>query len=96
MLFIDDTFKSSPRNFYQILNIIGYIPKKDLFIPIFSSLLVASLNLKIDFAKIKFMADYEINLRNAIIKIFPNSEIMGCYFHYIKNLYNKLKESGLT
>ena len=114
MLFIDGTFKSSPRNFYQILNIVGYLKQKDLFIPIFTALLTSksekiylyaliefqklidNLNLNIDFSKIIIMADFEINLREAIKKIFSKSEILGCYFHFIKNLYNKLKEIGLA
>ena len=42
------------------------------------------------------MADFEDKLREAIKKNFPDSEILGCYFHFIKNLYNKLKLLGLT
>ena len=42
------------------------------------------------------MADFEDKLREAIKKNFPDSQILGCYFHFIKNLYNKLKLLGLT
>ena len=41
------------------------------------------------------MSDFEISLRKAIIKNFPNSEIMGCYFHFVKNLFTKCKKLGL-
>lgn len=50
----------------------------------------------IDFSKISFMVDFEINLRKSISNIFANYEIMGCYFHFIKNLYYKMKKLGLT
>ena len=42
------------------------------------------------------MTDFEVNLRAAINKLYPDSELLGCYFHYIKNLYCKLKNIGLT
>ena len=42
------------------------------------------------------MSDFEDKLREAIKKNFPYSEILGFYFHFIKNLYNKLKLLGLT
>ena len=42
------------------------------------------------------MTDFEVNLREAINKLYPDSELLGCYFHYIKNLYSKLKKISLT
>mgnify|MGYP003571405687 CR=1 FL=1 len=57
--------------------------------------LIKSLNMKIDFKNIKIMADFERALRNAIHKNFLDSELMGCYFHYVKNLYSYLKKIGL-
>lgn len=53
--------------------------------------IIDKLNIKLDFNKIKFIKDFKVNLRAAINKIYPHSEIFGCNFHYIKNLYNKLK-----
>ena len=114
LLFLDGTFKSCPRNFYQYFNIISYLPEKDLIIPIFTAVLTSKtetiynytlmefkklikvINLDIDYNKIKFMSDFEINLRNAIYNNFPQSEILGCDFHYIKNLYCKMKKLGMT
>lgn len=55
--------------------------------------LVDALN--IDFSNRKFMSDFEISLRNPITKNFPHSELMGCYFHYVKNLFTKFKKLGL-
>ena len=28
------------------------------------------------------VSDFEIAIRNAFIKIFPNVKLLGCYFHY--------------
>ena len=58
--------------------------------------LLKKLNITIYFSKFSFMADFEINLRKSISNNFPKSENMGCYFHFIKNLYCKMKKLGLT
>ena len=89
MLFVDGTFKTSPRTFYQLLNIISYIPGKELIIPIFTTAITSktekiyrytliefqkiidNLNIKVDFNKIKFMTDFEVNLIAAINKLYP-------------------------
>lgn len=34
-IFIDGTFKTCPKNFYQIINIGGYYPEIDGIVPIF-------------------------------------------------------------
>ena len=54
MIFIDSTFKFSPCNFYQILNIVGYSDKKDLFIPIFSALLTSKTEKIYNYALLEF------------------------------------------
>ena len=41
------------------------------------------------------MSDFELPLRKSIINNFKESELMGCYFHYIKNLYAYMKKLGL-
>ena len=57
--------------------------------------LIKYANIKIDFSKIKIMSDFELPLRKSIINNFKESELMGCYFHYIKNLYAYMKKLGL-
>ena len=93
MLFVDGTFKTSPRTFYQLLNIISYIPGKELIIPIFTAAITSktekiyrytliefqkiidNLNIKVDFNKIKFMMDFEVNL---------SDENANKYYEFIK------------
>ena len=48
ILFVDGTFKTSPRTFYQLLNIIGYIPGKELIIPIFTAAITSKTEKYID------------------------------------------------
>ena len=44
----------------------------------------------------KFMCDFEKSLMNSLKKEFKNSKINGCYFHYIKSLWKKVRKLGLT
>ena len=50
-------------------------------------------NHKLKFIKdnIMIMSDFELSLRKAIIEMFPNFKLKGCYFHYIKNIWAKAK-----
>lgn len=41
------------------------------------------------------MSDYETALRNSIRQIFPEAEIKGCYFHYVKAVTKYAKGLGL-
>jgi len=51
-------------------------------------------NVKVDFYKIIFAIDFEKALRKEILDIFPKSNIIGCYFHFIKTLWVKAKKCG--
>lgn len=43
----------------------------------------------------RIIIDFEKGLQKAVQKNFPNSIIDGCYFHYVKLLWNKAKLYGL-
>ena len=43
-----------------------------------------------------FMIDFEKSSRKAFKLTFPEAHLFGCYFHYIKALWNKAKKEGLT
>ena len=51
--------------------------------------LLASYNIQVDFDDISFMLDFEKSSRKALLDVFPKSRLMGCYFNYVKALYNK-------
>ena len=42
------------------------------------------------------MLDFEKASRRALKTIFPDSRILGYYFHYVKALWSKAKKEGLT
>ena len=112
-LFIDSTFRSSPKGYYQILNIIGNIKEKNLNIPILSvimktkkensyynifetfKIMLNELKINVNFSEIYIMTDFEIGLRKAISKSFPEATLLGCYFHFVKNIFSKFKHLGL-
>ena len=58
-------------------------------------LILLDYNIKVDFSKIYIFTNFEKSLRNAIVFSFPNSNLIGCYFHYIKSLVKKMKELGM-
>ena len=111
-IFIDGTFKSTPKKYYQLLNII-ISDKKESFFPVMyilmtskSTFLYSNLFLKIeqllnyfkiklDYNIVSFMTDFEKGLRKSLKKVFVGAKIYGCYFHFIKNLWEKAKRCGL-
>ena len=42
----------------------------------------------------RFMQDFEVSLQNAVRKNFLESKINGCFFHYVKLLWEKAKSLG--
>ena len=70
----------------------------DLYYTLFSHIntLLIKLNIEVNFDKIAFMLDFEKTSRLALIKVFPKSPILGCYFHYVKAFWYKAKKIGLT
>ena len=47
------------------------------------------------FENLKVMCDFEIPLRRAIKNSFKNSILEGCYFHYCKAIWKKIKKLSL-
>jgi len=109
---LDATFKIAPKGFLQILNMIVYIPNlqiffpvahvimthktKDLYSHVFQHLrLTAELN-GFSLNPTLAMCDFEQALRGGIQNVFPQVKLGGCYFHFVKALYEKVKKLGLT
>lgn len=70
----------------------------DLYWHIFTYIkfILERYSIKYDFSKTYFMMDFEKASRKAFKLVFPESHLRGCYFHYIKSLWNKAKKEGLT
>ena len=52
-------------------------------------------NIKIENITKQFLMDFEPSLQNAVRKIFVNVKINGCFFHYVKILWDHSKRYGL-
>ena len=113
-IFVDATFKSSPNNFYQLLNIMAYNKNNNFFMPIAFILmsnksltsyekifdeiifLLKVYKININFKNIRFLCDFEKSLLKAIRNKFNGSKINGCYFHFVKSLWKKMRNLGFT
>ncbi len=108
-IFIDCTFKSVPKPSKQLLIIMGHHRYTHVYFPgIFVMmdskneeayelvLFIVKLWMGADFLPEKITSDFEIGLINAISKVFPSVEIIGCYFHYKQAMKRKLKDLGCS
>ena len=59
-------------------------------------LIIDNYNINWVYSGIKFMCDFEKSLLKAIKQEFNNSKINGCFFHYVKALWKKVRKLGLT
>ena len=59
-------------------------------------LLLKDNNIEYDFKKKIITTDYERSLRTSIKDIIKPKALNGCYFHYVKALWKKCREYGLT
>lgn len=52
-------------------------------------------NMKFNDKGVKIYCEFEYTMRKELKKIFPNCELRGTYYHYIKRLWVKAKKMGL-
>ena len=105
----DGTFKQSPKHFYQLYTIHGYV-RGQMFPFIFAILpnkyettYIRMLNLLQDklksmnlrFQVKQFQVDFEMAMINAITKVLK-CEVKGSAFHYCQSLIKKMASLGLT
>ena len=70
----------------------------ELYFHIFENLkyLFVYNNINIDFNDLYIMMNFEKGARRAIKTVFPQTHLLGCYFHFAKSLWKKAKKEGLT
>ena len=91
-LFIDATFKIAPKNYYQILNIIGYDKTKNFNMPVFHIIMsnksFESYN-KIFQVILNLLDEYKIkiNFKNIII----NCDFEKSLINAIRNNFKEIK-----
>lgn len=57
--------------------------------------IIINNNINIEDISNKIIIDFEKSLQKSIKTNFPNSVIDGCYFHFVKLLWDKAKKLGL-
>lgn len=108
--FMDGTFKSAPKFFYQMFTI--HTVKNEQYIPLLFILLpnkrqesyfVAFQHIKKYFIDLnitlnvqRILVDFEISIHSAIIDVWPTIEIKGCRFHLGQSWWRKIQELGLS
>ena len=98
------TWKKTPsfwkQTFIMMINMGGFglLPdKEEQSYRIFYYLLLQKLsefNIKINITSITM--DYEINVQRATEVFFPQSEILGCYFHFAKCFFRRVELKGMA
>jgi hypothetical protein len=104
--YVDGTFKVAPTLFYQLFTIHALIDKSAL--PMVYALLQNKtkqsykrlfqfmLTTKPNLAPLTVTMDYEKACQNAIMCVFPESNIAGCLFHLGQCLWRKVQQLGLV
>ena len=101
----DGTFKVVPHLFYQLFTI--FIQYKGHVMPavhilmtnkteqLYFAVLSALREYIPDFKPMFANCDFERASRNAFISSFPDITLIGCWFHYTKAIYGRVKKLGL-
>lgn len=110
-LFVDGTFKTSPKPYKQLVTVHGLY--NGFVIPLCFCLLTGktTAHYRQLFQCLKQLVqtktrqildpvndviDFEASLKSAIEAEFPNCNISGCYFHFCSSLWRKIQELHLT
>lgn len=109
--FVDATFSVVPSGYYQLLTILTFNMQAQTYIPAiymlmtgkheniytaaFSALNSICKGYKLSINPKHIMTDFERALRNALEWTYPESELMGCYFHFCRCLWFYAAKHGL-
>ena len=108
-LYMDGTFKVSPRLFYQVFMVHAFkhgkqfpfayclLPNKtkETYVKCLSILSkgMDDLHLRATFERVT--TDFEIAMIQAIQEVFPSASTKGCFFHYSQAVWRKVQNLGL-
>ena len=111
MVFVDGTFKTAPRPYEQFFTIHGEINGHILHLASgllanknAQSYAEVFRTLANDIQRLtgqpwvvrEMVTDFEAAIMNAATQIFPGIRIKGCYFHFTKAVYRRIKKLGLA
>ncbi|CAI2384620.1 unnamed protein product [Moneuplotes crassus] len=105
-LFIDGTFKCCPCVWSQLLNICVFHRGKNLYFPIAHVLMQSEtyegyktvlnwFNSEIGLQPRFITTDFELSLITASKEVYPNADIVPCFFHFTKALWMNAAKHGL-
>lgn len=107
-IFIDATFRVTPAPFCQCLVIMALDAATNTYVPCVWSLMTSRneylyceiLHAVVVLLKYKWnpsavTVDFEAALINAVKYQFPQSRIVGCYFHFQQALFRKMRNLGI-
>jgi len=108
-LYMDGTFQTCPRLFYQIFSIhivkygqtfpmvYGLLPNKQqaTYNRMFMMVKEAALNLGLELTPSSVLSDFEQALINSVRLNFPTAQYRRCYYHYSQAIWRKVQASGL-
>ena len=103
--YIDGTFRIAPAIFAQIFVVLceelggvhpvayGLLPNKrrETYDRFFQMMHILRPNA----SPASVSCDYELNSFRAVSQVFPNAEIHGCFFHFVKNFRKCLRNNDL-
>ncbi|KAE9525826.1 hypothetical protein AGLY_014052, partial [Aphis glycines] len=109
-IFVDGTFEYCPKYFTQLFTI--HSLKNNFYVPLVFCLLKNKsyetytqafkyIQNKCNEKKLTFnpknvTVDFEISIHNAILSVWPSTNIIGCRFHLTQAWYRKIQELGLS
>lgn len=103
-LLCDATFKTSPRPFMQLFNIM--VSHKGVAIPILHVCMTSKHHGLYEGVMLKVRSilplltpriikcDFEIGLMKALHSAYPNTTIAGCYFHFAQAVFRAIMRPG--
>jgi len=109
--YVDATFKVAPKNYYQLLIILCNHGPTNTNVPCFFILMTSKTEIAYSYVfrfvktilqshnyspKVtQFMSDFKAPMRKKFREVFPSVEIHGCYFHFVKALWQKAAKIGM-
>lgn len=109
-IYMDGTFKLSPEMFLQIYSIhievmgtsipvcVGLLPNKTqaTYSRFLALLVTKAAQIGLVFSPQIVCIDFEMAMLRTLQRLFPNSRIRGCLFHYSQAIWRKVQSLGLT
>lgn len=108
--YVDGTFYSSPSYFYQMYTIHGMVDgymctliyallpnkRETTYRRLFELVQGAGDRHNIELKPETVMMDFEVAAKRAVIAVYPDITVKGCFFHYSQCIWRKVQSCGLV